>query len=60
MMEKTTQTQHQQQQQEQYLRIAEKLLRGETLTREEALLLTEREAVSKIYFILHQIVFWGI
>ncbi|MFZ8859248.1 MAG: hypothetical protein ACO2PP_01900 [Thermocrinis sp.] len=46
--------------QKQLKRIAEKLLRGEALSMEEALLLTDREAVYELYFILHQIIFWGI
>ena len=45
---------------EQLIKIAEKLLRGEALSMEEALLLTDREAVYELYFILHQIIFWGI
>jgi len=56
MMEKTAQTQKE----NQYLRVAEKIIRGESLSESEARLLTDMKSMKEIWFYLNQIMFWGI
>jgi len=59
MMEKTAQTQKENQE-NQYLRVAEKIIRGELLSESEARLLTDMKSMKEIWFYLNQIMFWGI
>ncbi len=62
MLEKTTQAQAQAQAEEHEIaeKIAEKILRGETLTEAEAILLTKTDFVKRFYYYLQQMMFWGI